>query len=82
MRPVAQSQVGVRVSPNIQAVRVLELIGIAICRGQQDSDELALAEMLATEFEILGDRPVGELDRRVEAQELVDRSGEQPRILD
>ena len=70
-RPERQMRVGI--APRIERVRIGKALGIAIGRPEQEADPLAFAQADPRDFDVLERIAGEEMQRRVEAQKLLDR---------
>ena len=81
MDAVAEGHVRVVGASEVEMVRLTEEVGIAVGGAQEDGDDLFLADAPAGDVALLGGDPVGQLDRAVVAQELLDGALDEPRVV-
>src|SRR5690606_6381299 len=77
----AEREVAVRLARDVEAVRVGELLGIAVGGAEREDHRLALPHLLAAELDVRLGELEQELDRRVVAEQLLDRALHQAGVL-
>ena len=70
MHAVTERHVAVGIARDVEPVRVVELLRVAIGGADHDVENLALADLHAADFEILARGADAALGRRVEAEEF------------
>ncbi len=81
MNASSEGQVVLRISLWLKLIRILKLVGIAIARGIEEDDLIALLHRDSTQRGIAGDRPGKEMNRIIVAQALLDEGGNGRRVL-
>ncbi len=69
----AECQVAIRLAPDVEAIRVGKLAGIAVRGADSQVEDRAGFELLSPDLGVDREPAVAELVRALEAQELVDR---------
>ena len=67
----AESQMVVGGAGDVEPLRLVELFGVVVARGQEQHGEVAGGELHAAELAVLGEGPAGELDRGDVAEHLL-----------
>ena len=81
MDPGAERQVARLVSPEVQPIGLGEARGVAVRRAEETEDEAPLRDRNASDLRVARRHPARPLDRAVVAQELLDRAGQEARIV-
>src|SRR5438445_1805199 len=81
MDPGAKRQVGIRLAAKVEILRIGELLRVAVAGAEQQHHGLALTDRASIDLEVLERHPAGELDRRIETEQLLDRGARQALVL-
>jgi hypothetical protein len=74
---VAEGEVTVGISGNVEPIGVMETPRVVIGRQQRDHHDLVLGNVKLTDADRRGSEPEdGDVGRAVEAQQLLDRAGQ------
>src|SRR6266550_5112386 len=76
--PGAEAQMRVRCSPEVHAIGLVEDLGVAVARSEDESELGAARDRRAVESERLEDPSLEQLERGVEPQQFLDRGRDEP----